>query len=190
MNSLVAQLALFVSTFTAFLVSAFYLVRFFERKTIPNISLSFSFLLFLISSLFAFFQGSPNSMSLPVASVAMVTLYMGLVLDRYSALKYTLPLPFIALFLFKAHVSFLVLSFLVYIAVLELAYQKEHTRLIPLVSAFTLVVVAGYFRVYGSVFQINSISETILYLLASLILLLWVTYYLMRKAIKLWRNQE
>lgn len=190
MNSLVAQLTLFVSTLTAFFVSAFYLIRFFERKTIPNILLSFSFLLFLISSSVAFFQGSPNSISLPVASVGMVTLYMGLVLDKHSALKYTLPLPFIALFFFKDHVSFLVLSFLVYIAVLELAYQKGHTRLIPLVSVFTLVVVAEYFSVYGSIFQINSISENILYLLASLILLLWVTYYLIRKMIKLWRNQE
>src|SRR5258708_3265758 len=89
-------------------VTVFYLHRFFSREKIPNLLRSISFFLFFLASFGGLLVGSPNTFSLPLATVGMITMFGSLVLDEHSHLRYSLPIPFIALYFFDSHVLLLV----------------------------------------------------------------------------------
>jgi len=181
---------LLLGSIASFFVFVFYLNRFFNREKIPSLLRSLSFFLFFLASSVGLLIGSSNTFSLPLATVGMVVLYSSLVLDEHSRLRYSLPIPFLALFFIDSHKLLLVESLLAGIALMELSYNNEHKRLIPFVVVLTLVVIAEYFTVYKDLLKVSEIGINFLYIIASLILLLWILFYLIRELIRLLKNED
>lgn len=148
-----------------------------------------SFLFFLSASFISLSMGSPNEYSVPVAALGMAIFYISLIFDNHSHLKYTAPLPFLSLFLFKGHELLLSLSILDAVALLELAYSDKHRGFIPLVTALVVVAIAEYFVVFGPELKTDSLVAPVLYIFAASIFMLWIIFYLASKFIKTMREE-
>lgn len=190
MLDLTRTVAVLLGSFVSFLVFIYFIFRFFEIKHYQRLLRAIAFFVFFIASAASLILGSPNDYSAPIAAVGMVILYSSLALDEHSHLRYTLPLPFLALYFFKGHELLLVLSLMDAIALLELSYTREHQRLIPLSSALIIVAIAEYFYVFGPNLKEDSAVGPILYIFTSVIFLLWILFMMIKKTFKLFTNDE
>lgn len=185
--------AVFLFLVSSLFVSLFFLADFLKTKKVFSLLKSIAFGLFAASSGVTLFnQSRMTDTSFWLTAVGMLSLYASLVLDKHSSLRYTLPLPFLFLLspIFTGHKLLLALSVFDLIAILELAYNESHRKLLPFISAFTCIVVAEYFYSYWPIFAMNLFVGSVLYAFASLIFFLFVFNYLIRKLISIIRGRK
>lgn len=183
-------LAFLLGVIASSFISIYFLKEFIEVRHYQRLLRALAFILFFVASVLALKLGSPNDYSVPITALGLVVFYVSLVFDKHSHLRYTVFLPFLSLFFFKGHQLLLVLSILDAVALLELAYSKEHQRLIPFVSAFILVGIAEYFTVFGPALNTDSAIAPVLYIFTAFIFLLWILFYLIRKSFRLFKNED
>lgn len=187
------NLSFFLFAFSTLLVSLYFFTEGFKYRSKLSTLKGIGFFLLSIASFMNLSASSFSDITLRIMEIAYFSFFLGIVFDKHSGLRYSLFIPLFGLFLAQyAHRLLFLITTFILIAILELAYHTEHKKMLPFIVAFTCLALGEYFYSLETFNngQVPILNGYFLYIFASLIFTLWVTFYILRKLKRIVTNTE